>query len=189
MAGVINGEAVALLPQHTALIAASAITPEIATACGYLSATTAQELAALGFTRSQQRVPALVVPIHGVAGGVVLHQSHPDHSRLNSRDKMVRYETPYNCPMVLDVPPTVLPTLGDPTVPLFITEGARRADAAVSQGLGCIALLGVWNWRGSNGHGGKTAQAAIIKPDYLGLARQLAGPFKILATLIRLQRR
>ena len=29
----------------------------------------------------------------------------------------------------------------------------------VSKGLCCVALLGVWNWRGSNEHGGKTALA------------------------------
>ncbi len=30
---------------------------------------------------------------------------------------------------------------------LFITEGARKADAAVSKSLCCVDLLGVWNWR------------------------------------------
>jgi hypothetical protein len=47
----------------------------------------------------------------------------------------------------------------DPRRPLFITEGARKADAGVSAGLCTIALLGVWNWRGSNEFGGKTALA------------------------------
>ena len=36
--------------------------------------------------------------------------------------------------------------------PLF-----RKADAAVSIGLCCIAVLGVWNWRGTSDWGGKTA--------------------------------
>ena len=30
-------------------------------------------------------------------------------------------------------------------------------STAVSQGLCCIALLGVWNWRGTDEHGGKAA--------------------------------
>ena len=42
-------------------------------------------------------------------------------------------------------------------MPLFITEGARKADAAVSQGACCVALLGVWNFRGTNEYGGKVA--------------------------------
>ena len=41
----------------------------------------------------------------------------------------------------------------------YITEGARKADAAVSRRLCCIALLGVWNYRGTNKHGGLTALA------------------------------
>src|SRR5262249_49947749 len=47
--------------------------------------------------------------------------------------------------------------LGDPKRPLFITEGARKADSAVSRGLCCVELFGVWNWRGTNDDGGKTA--------------------------------
>src|SRR5262249_36808050 len=57
--------------------------------------------------------------------------------------------------MVLDVPPSVQSKLGDPNVDLWLTEGARKADAAASAGLCCVALLGVWNWRGSNDLGGK----------------------------------
>ncbi|MGC4105372.1 MAG: DUF3854 domain-containing protein [Thermomicrobiales bacterium] len=59
--------------------------------------------------------------------------------------------------MVLDVPPGCRDRLGDPSIPLFITEGARKADAAASQGLCCIAVLGVWNWRGTNAQGGTVA--------------------------------
>jgi len=40
--------------------------------------------------------------------------------------------------------------LGDPTIPLLITEGIRKADAAVSAGLCAVDILGVWNWRGRN---------------------------------------
>ena len=42
-------------------------------------------------------------------------------------------------------------------MPLFITEGIKKGDALVSRGLCAIALIGVWNWRGTNEHGGKTA--------------------------------
>jgi hypothetical protein len=44
-------------------------------------------------------------------------------------------------------------------VPLFVTEGVKKGDALVSQGLCAIALIGVWNWRGTNEFGGKTALA------------------------------
>src|SRR5690606_359356 len=73
--------------------------------------------------------------------------------------KLLKYETPSKSRMVLDVPPVVLPNLRDPSIPLFITEGARKADAGASAGLCSIALLGVWNWRGTNEQGGKMALA------------------------------
>jgi hypothetical protein len=57
--------------------------------------------------------------------------------------------------MALDVPPAAREWLGDPKRPLFVTEGVRKADAAVSCGLCCIDILGVWNFRGTNEHGGK----------------------------------
>src|SRR5262249_62400346 len=55
------------------------------------------------------------------------------------------------------VPPAVPPRLGNPTLPLVVTEGARKADAAASVGLCCIAVAGVWNWRGTNDDGGTVA--------------------------------
>jgi hypothetical protein len=59
--------------------------------------------------------------------------------------------------MALDVPRRIRHHLGDPKVDLFVTEGPVKGDSAVGQGLCCIAVLGVWNWRGTNEHGGKTA--------------------------------
>ena len=54
--------ATGLLPQHAALIAASAISPEVASARGYRSATSETELADLGFSKAQ-RLPGLVFPV------------------------------------------------------------------------------------------------------------------------------
>lgn len=62
-----------------------------------------------------------------------------------------KYETPYRSHVCLDVPLRVRGQLADPDVPLWVTEGARKADAAVSAGLCCIALLGVDAWM-SDGH-------------------------------------
>ena len=78
--------------------------------------------------------------------------------------------------MALDVPPAARRDLGNPAVPLFITEGARKADAAVSAGLCCVALLGVWNWRGTNEWGGKTALPdweAIAFKDAANIGREV----------------
>ena len=61
--------------------------------------------------------------------------------------------------MVLDVHPRIRGQLEDPNVTLYVTEGIRKEDSAISKGLCCIALLGVWNWRGTNDYGGTTALA------------------------------
>jgi len=153
-----------LLPQHAALISSSSISPEVSKARGYRSVTTRAELRRLGFGEAQCRVPSLLIPIRGVAGEVVTYQIRPDQPRSKG-GKIVKYETPVGARMVVDVPPAVRTWLGDPSRPLFITEGVRKADAAVSRGLCSIALLGVWNFRGANEHAGKVAL-----PDWESIA-------------------
>jgi hypothetical protein len=147
-----------LLPQHQQLLDASGIAPEVAAERGYRSSRSKAELRRLGFGEAQAQVPALLIPIWGVSGETISYQARPDQPRRRD-DKPVKYETPIGARMALDVPPRARPALGDPAVPLFITEGVRKADAAVSRGLCCVALLGVWNWRGTNEQGGKTALA------------------------------
>ncbi|MBW3628870.1 MAG: DUF3854 domain-containing protein [Gemmatimonadetes bacterium] len=88
------------------------------------------------------------MPVYGVDGEIKTYQHRPDQPRV-TRGKALKYETPARSGMCLDVPRPIRHQLADPSVSLFITEGARKADAAVSLGLCCIALLGVWNWRGA----------------------------------------
>jgi hypothetical protein len=57
------------------------------------------------------------------------------------------------------VPPGIADQLADPSLPLWITEGSKKADCGVLQGLCVIALTGVWNWRGKNEFGSTTALA------------------------------
>ena len=147
-----------LLPQHAALLSASAISPEVAAARGYRSVTVKAELTRLGFSDRQARVPALLLPIHGVTSEIALYQTRADEPRIVD-GRAVKYEIPRGSRMVLDVPPTCRTDLGNAGRPLFVTEGVRKADAAASIGLCCTALLGVWNFRGTNEQGGKTALA------------------------------
>ncbi len=153
-----------LLPQHADLLAASGITNEVQAARGYRSITDPVEAIALGFAEYQAYVPALLVPVHSVAGGVALYQLRPDNPRVRD-GKPIKYETPAGSRMVIDVPPAVRPILGDPSVPLIVTEGVKKGDAAVSQGGNCIALLGVFNFRGKNEQGG-----TVALPDWESIA-------------------
>ena len=147
-----------LLPHHAALLTASAIAADVALARGYWSATAEAGLHQLGFTAAQAQVPAIVLPIWNVAGEIGMYQVRPDEPRIIA-GKAIKYETPRGSRMVLDVPPACRGQLADPNIPLWITEGVRKADAAVSVGLCCIDVIGVWNWRGTNEFGGKTALA------------------------------
>jgi Domain of unknown function (DUF3854) len=147
----------ALFPQHARMLEASGITPEHARARGYVSVDTKVRLEQLGITPSGRNVPGLLVPSLLVDGSTWGYQYRADSPRTHRNGKPVKYETPVKQRNGLDVPPGVGPKLGDPAVPLWVTEGIKKADAAALAGLACVALPGVWSWRGANGNGGKTA--------------------------------
>jgi Domain of unknown function (DUF3854) len=147
----------AIFPQHADRLEKSAISPEVARERGYVSVDTRTRLDSAGFAKWQRRVPGLLIPVHDTSGAVATWQYRPDSPRTTKAEKVVKYETPGGSRLVLDVPPRVRAQLGDPDVPLWITEGVRKADAAASAGLACIGLSGVDGWRGTNGQGGKVA--------------------------------
>lgn len=156
MTGAANRYGSALFDDHAALLEASGVSVDVARERGYLTVDTKAEMGRRGFGAAQRRVPALLIPLHDVWGDVAGYQARPDVPRMVD-GKAVKYETPIGKRMVVDCHPRVRPHLGDPSRPLLITEGVRKADAAVTAGLDCLALLGVWNWRGSNDDGGKLA--------------------------------
>ncbi len=147
-----------LFPQHVSMLAASGITPEHARARGYVSVDTKARVRSLKVTPKGCTVPGLLVPQRGADGSVWGYQYRPDEPRLRD-GKPVKYETPTGQRNGIDVPPGVAEHLGDPAVPLWVTEGVKKADAATLAGLACIALPGVWSWRGRNEAGGKVAIA------------------------------
>lgn len=98
------------------------------------------------------------------------YQYRPDKPRITkgAREKAaksgkpakpVKYESPGGQRNGIDIPPATREHLGDPAVPLWVTEGSRKADSAASAGLACVSLSGVWSWRGRNADGGKLAVA------------------------------
>lgn len=136
----------------------SGISREIIERRGYRTVTTKAELKRLGFSPIQQNTPALLIPSYNPRGEISMYQVRPDSPRIY-KGKVVKYETPSGSSMSLDVHPSIKGKLADPKVPLFVTEGIKKGDALVSQGLTVVALIGVWNWRGTNDKGGKTALA------------------------------
>ena len=59
----------------------------------------------------------------------------------------IRYYQPAGSAARLYLPPRARAALADPTVPLFITEGEKKALRADQAGLACVGLGGLWNWR------------------------------------------
>jgi Protein of unknown function (DUF3631)/Domain of unknown function (DUF3854) len=160
-----GGFGLGLLEQHQELLRASVISSEVARSRGYASVTEKTRLEAVGFSPVQRQVPGLLIPIHGVTGEVVGHEYRPDTPRVTDAGRVLKYEKPTGSSNRLDVPPAVLPVLGDPRVPLWVTEGARKVDAAVTAGIACVGLAGVWGWRCTNENGGKVAL-----PDFHSVA-------------------
>lgn len=152
-----------LLPHHTETL--TAISPDVQTERGYRSEVTPSILASYGFADKNGKppkwvrecIPALLIPVYNAAGDESLVQIRPDNPRFKADGKPIKYETPPGFKICVDVHPRIRANVSDPAIDLWITEGVKKGDSAISRGLCCIALLGVWNWRGSNDAGGTTA--------------------------------
>jgi hypothetical protein len=148
----------------------SAIAEEVIQARGYRTVADGSELRALGFDLAQCR-PGLLLPLWTPDGQNPVCVLRPDAPRsFDEKEKprlpdgtypqrVLKYEYPKGEKMRLDCPPACRPQISDPAVPLWITEGQKKADALASHGFCALALLGVWNWRGRNDLGGLTALA------------------------------
>lgn len=141
-----------------AILQESAITEDVALARGWRWVEDKTELEQLGFSPPQRLVPTLVLPVWSPSGQIVLYHHRPVLPRVDPKTgKVIKYEFAKGERMCLDVHPLIRERVRDPKIPLWITEGIKKVDSAISRGLCCIGLLGVWNWRGTNERGGKTA--------------------------------
>lgn len=139
-----------LAPRHAEHLAASGISPTVAKSRGYETIETKIALTRLGFGDAQAAtVPGILMPLYGAGGELAGRQFRPDTPRMLD-GRFVKYETPRKQPPVIDVPPAALGWVRDPELPLFVTEGTKKADAAATHELGCISVAGVSSWRGAD---------------------------------------
>lgn len=151
-----------LAPQHRYYLESRAVSAEVATTRGYASTSAKNQLENLGFGVAQRRVPSLLVPIWApwTTERPVLYQHHPDDPRRNGTGRPLKFEFPTQARMHLDVHPSMREFIGNPRVPLVITEGVVKADAGVSRLSVCVVgIAGVWAWRGRNDDDGRVALA------------------------------
>ena len=161
-----------LAPHHLAMLREkSGISDGVISTRGYRTISDPNELSSLGFSPVQCRVPGLLIPVHTPDGGNTLYAYRPDNPRVveerNKKKrpdgtnpcKVIKYEMPKGSSSRLDCPPNCQPMLANPAIPLWITEGQKKADALASRGLCAIDLLGVWNFKGKNEFGGTTLLA------------------------------
>lgn len=126
----------------------SGISRQVIRERGYRTIRDTRELREVGFSASQCHGPGLLIPISHVneeiegISTVLKYQFRPDTARTVD-GKPVKYETPAGNKICLDVPRRSAELIADRNTALWITEGIKKADAAASNGLCCIALLGV----------------------------------------------
>ena len=136
-----------LATHHKARLSRSGVIDAVANARRYETADTKTALEKLGFSRNQCIAPALVIPLFNHRGEQVGVQIRPDKPRLNREAKPVKYESPLGSRSVIDIPPAARRAVLDCTRPLVITEGVIKADSAVSKGIPCVSIAGVFAWK------------------------------------------
>src|ERR1044071_5947360 len=126
-----------LSPAHIKqLVEQSGIDEQVIRERGYRTIEQATELHQLGFAAAQARTaPGLLIPQWGTDGGNGHYVFRPDQPRVlnaGKKPKLVKYEMPKGAGGRIDCPPRCKEQLADPAITLWITEGTKKADAAVS---------------------------------------------------------
>lgn len=161
--GVLSQEypGLGLVDKHIEHLKSSAISIEVIKERGYKTVQGKTPLSKAGFSPAQQKhIPGILIPLHGVDGGIVGYQYKPDHPRMDARrERPIKYENPAGASVRLDCPPRCRVNLGNPSIPIWITEGVKKVDALASAGCCSIGLTGVYGFKGRNEFGGVTVLA------------------------------
>lgn len=73
---------------------------------------------------------------------------YDDANKINSLgEERPKYRAKKDSGNCLYIPVKARPILNDLSIPLYITEGEKKALKACQEGLCCIAISGLWNWK------------------------------------------
>lgn len=150
-----------LFPEHRReLETASAVHPDVIAERGYRTIgrpsgndnRPREELRRLGIptwaTNEDRYFPGLLIPMYRATGERITWQFKPRIAPPGAKPgKTRKYASVKGQANRIDVHPRNRNRIADPTEPLVITEGVKKADALTSAGKCVIALTGVFNWR------------------------------------------
>lgn len=174
-----------LLPQHEADLAKSGLTDDTIAAAEIASATDAAKTSqALGWEYPAKNLGAcLVIPYFDASGRRIAEyvRLKPDKPRtpsdkITGKPRVAKYESPRGAANRAYFPP--LPrlhnALAEPSAPLFITEGEKKALKATQDGFATIGLVGVegWSKRREKGPDGKVKAHRELLDDLAGVPWQ-----------------
>jgi putative DNA primase/helicase len=134
--------------KHCEELHASGISDEMIDAAGIYSAEGPDIKVALGW--QPKKTPwgrGFVIPFRfdGEAQATY-HRVKLDFPHHDKKDDAIKYESPYRLPNRVYYPPGFWEAIRDPGTPIIITEGEKKSLSAMSRGLACIGLVGVWGF-------------------------------------------
>ena len=151
MGEIFSKEVPQLLQAHLEHLLKSSISIEVIRERGYKTVMGKAELAQAGFSKEQQRVPGILIPLFAPDGIAIEPQYRPDNPREDGKGKKKKYENVPGKSMRLDCPPRCVKNGRDPNAECWITEGAKKADSLVAHGAPfVINVRGVNNFKGKN---------------------------------------
>lgn len=130
----------------------------------YVGTDTRDILRRMGFPswaiREPYYFPGMWIPQYTPSGSRYAGQFKPARAVRNRDGKLMRYASAKGAAR-LDVHPrwsadrgltdaAKVPAIQDPSEPLWITEGVKKADSLTSRGCVTVALTGVYNWRNTH---------------------------------------
>jgi hypothetical protein len=145
-----------LLQHHSDQLDQSAIPADIRRDRGYWSATSLDDWARRDGDMAdyQRRLPGLGIPVYRLGRTKPYTMLlRPDEPRVEQRDngkvRTVKYEWPAGLPLCIDILPRYRDSLRDSSIPIWFTEGAKKADSLAGLGQSIIpaSLNGVWCWK------------------------------------------
>jgi P4 family phage/plasmid primase-like protien len=148
-----------LMPGHARELAESEISDAVAAARGYRTLYGGEDDLVLlkdlkiprWAWREEVAFPGILMPMYRVTGEEIGAQWKPAVPQETPNGKLQKYASQAGVPNRLDVPPTVSDAVRDPSVPLWITEGVKKADCLASLNKAVLTLTGVFNWRSKLG--------------------------------------